>query len=310
MTIQPSHEELVQEVCAQVKEGEGNLLTVYKPHVSHTPRTVDYKRGCFPVDVSRLNRILEINTQEGWVIAEGNVTLDQLVTATLEFGMIPPVVPELRNFTVAGLINGRGLQSSSHKHCMFEWKGNIPEMEVVIGDGSVIVCNDKNHTDLFWHIKGCYGTLGFVTKAKIRLIPATKTVKSEYHVFDKIGEFVSFMESQLEKPQYLDGVVFAKDHAVAIVSDFVDRVPKGEEDLVFHPLYPESPGGEYYYQYVKNRTKDKKTFMDYIPTKEFVHRSERGLWWMTEAMVNDEQVRSHSVVKASRWLQTTTIQRN
>lgn len=96
------------------------------------------------------------------------------------------------------------------------------------------------------------------------------------------------MESQLGKPHFLDGVVYAKDHAVAVVSDFVEELPEGAE--LFHPLYPETPGGEYYYQYVKRETKGKKLYTDYIPTSEFVHRSERGLWWMAEGVVGNEQV--------------------
>lgn len=288
MTITPSHDELVQEVCDQVKAGKGKLLTVKKNHVPHTPRSVDYKKGCHPVDCSKLNRILDINTKEGWALVEGLVTLDQLVSTTLEFGLIPPVCPELRAFTIAGLINGRGLQSSSHKYGMFEHEDNITEVEVVLGDGSVVTCDRENNSDLFFHIKGCYGTLGFVTAAKIRLVPALKVVKSDHYVFDKLGEFCSFMESQLGKPHFLDGVVYSKAHAVAIVSDFVDEVPEGEE--LFHPLYPDPPGGMYYYQHVKVNTKGKKRFTDYIPTKEFIHRSERGLWWIQEAFISDDNV--------------------
>lgn len=149
-----THEELVQDICEQVKAGQGKLLTVKKKHLPHTPRTVDYKSGCHPIDVSKLTRILDINAKEGWAHVEGLVTLEQLVGVTLEYGLIPAVVPELRNFTIAGLINGRGLQSSSHKYGMFENDDNIIEIEAVLGDGSVIVCNEKNeHKEYFQWIK-------------------------------------------------------------------------------------------------------------------------------------------------------------
>ena len=288
--VHPSHEELVQDICRQVKQGQGRLLTVRKPHADHTPRSVDYKKNCYSVDVTKLTRVLEVNTKEGWMHVEGLANMDQLVTVALEFGMIPACCPEFRAFTVAGLINGRGVQSSSHKYGLFEIAANILEVEVVLGDGSVIVCDSKRHADFFHHIRGCYGTLGIVTAAKVRLVPATKMVKCEHHVFDKLGEFTSFMESQLGKPHFLDGVVFSRNHAVAILGDFVQGVPAGDEDKVFHPLYPESPGGMFYYQYVRASTSGKKTYTDYIPTKEYAHRSERGLWWFAESMVIHKQV--------------------
>ena len=286
----PSHQELVQDICRQVKEGKGRVLTVRKPHTDHTPRTVDYKKTCFPINVSKLTRVLEVNTKEGWAHVEGGVTMDQLVSVALAFGFVPPCCPEFRAFTVAGLINGRGVQSSSHKFGLFEIADNVLEMEVVLGDGSVIVCDQKRHAELYHHMGGCYGTLGIVTAAKVRLIPATAMVQCQYYVFDEMSEFVSFMESQLEKPHFMEGVVFAKDHAVAICGDFVDAIPPGDERKVFHPLYPRKPGDMFYYQYVKTMTQGKKTYMDYIPTKEYAHRSERGLWWFTEFMGIDQQV--------------------
>lgn len=288
--VHPSHQELVQDICHQVQEGKGHLLTIQKPHTAHTPRTVDYKKSCFPVNVSKLTRVLEINNSEGWAHVEGMVTMGQLVTVALEFGWIPACCPEFRAFTVAGLINGRAVQSSSHKYGLFEIAANILEMEVVLGDGSVIVCDKKRHAELYNHMGGCYGTLGIITGAKVRLVPATKMVKCQHYVFDQLGQFTSFMESQLEKPHFLDGVVFSRDHAVAIVGDFVQDVPAGDKDKVFHPLYPKKPGGMFYYQYVRAWTQGKKTYTDYVPTKEYAHRSERGLWWFAESMVIHQQV--------------------
>jgi FAD/FMN-containing dehydrogenase len=49
------------------------------------------------------------------VVAEGAVTMQQLVDACLPYGLLPQVVPEIRDFSVAGLLNGLGIESSSHR---------------------------------------------------------------------------------------------------------------------------------------------------------------------------------------------------
>ena len=77
------------------------------------------------MDVTTLNDILHVDIEERVVSVEGHVTMQALCEHLVEtYGMIIPVVPEMSKFTVAGLANGGGIQSSCHKYglmwCTFE----------------------------------------------------------------------------------------------------------------------------------------------------------------------------------------------
>jgi hypothetical protein len=125
------HKQRVQAVVTQVQSRPKNLaLTVRKSTVTHTVRDQRYKKDAYPVDVSALNGILQVSTdpQHPFVVAEGQVTLGRIVQVTTALGYVPLVVPEYPNFTVAGLVNGGGLQSTSHKYGVF--RNSVDHIEV------------------------------------------------------------------------------------------------------------------------------------------------------------------------------------
>ena len=81
---------------------------------------------------------------------------------------------------MSGLVNGMGIQSSSHKWGLFT--DVLVGVEVVIGDGSVVYATMSNeHRELFLAIMGCYGSLGFVVGVVVELMPVKPLVKTTYH---------------------------------------------------------------------------------------------------------------------------------
>ena len=115
-----SHTDRVQTVAAQLAARPAGVpVTIRKATPSHTVRDTGYKASCHAVDVSGLREILEIDVPNRLAIVEGQVLMGDLARATLAHGLLPAVVPEFRNFTVAGLVNGEGIQSSSHRHGIF-----------------------------------------------------------------------------------------------------------------------------------------------------------------------------------------------
>lgn len=85
---------------------------------------------------------------------------------------------------------GTGIESSSHKYGLFQHI--CVEYELVLSDGSVVqvtkvfcCCKCFNFTeeigifqesdpDLFYAVPWSYGTLGFLTAAKITIVPCKK----------------------------------------------------------------------------------------------------------------------------------------
>ena len=76
------------------------------------------------------------------------VTYETLVDATLAHGLMPLVVPQLKTITLGGAVAGLGIESSSFRNGLPH--ESVREMEVLTGDGRVVVARpDNEHADLF-----------------------------------------------------------------------------------------------------------------------------------------------------------------
>ena len=84
-------------------------------------------------------------------------------------GWIVPIVPEIGDLTVGGLVMGGGLESTSHKYGL--WQNICLKYELVLADGSITTCTRDDNSDLFYAIPWSYGTLGFLTAVDIMIIP-------------------------------------------------------------------------------------------------------------------------------------------
>jgi FAD/FMN-containing dehydrogenase len=253
-------------------------LTITKNTFSHGVRDRGYKEGTHPIDVSPLDRILRVDAERKTATVEGQVQLGMLCQATLALGLLPAVVPEYRDFTVAGLINGEGIQSSSHRYGAFSH--NVAAVELVLGDGSTVVASEGCHEDLFRVVGGCWGTVGIITAATLRLIPAKPFVRCRYRRFSVLEAYVEALREALEESAFLEGVVFAADCYVLVTGEFVEE-PGGL--AVVQPL---APGAPYYYQHVRAVVERQAESEDAIATLDYLARSERGNWWITECFMN------------------------
>ena len=51
---------------------------------------------------------------------------------------------------------------------------------MVLSDGSVVTCSERNNSDLFYAIPWSYGTLGFLASVEIDIIPAKRFIRLNY----------------------------------------------------------------------------------------------------------------------------------
>jgi FAD/FMN-containing dehydrogenase len=89
-----------------------------------------------------------------------------LAAATLEKGFLPAVVPQFRKFTVSGLINGEGIQSSCHRYGIFTQ--TLDSVEMVTADGHSVTASRSHNHDIFAALPESLGTLGIVVAAPAR----------------------------------------------------------------------------------------------------------------------------------------------
>jgi FAD/FMN-containing dehydrogenase len=206
------------------------------------------------LDVREFRHVLEVNAADGWVDVEGMTPYDALVDATLDRGLMPTVVPQLRSITIGGAIAGVGIESSSFRYGLVH--EGIAELEVLLGDGSVVIARPDNaHSDLFFGIPNSYGTLGYVLRARVNTVPAKPFVRLTHIRHAEANAFFSDLARHCESDaDFVDGVVFGPAEHVISVGRFVDAAPY-TSDYTYERIY---------YRSLREREEDYLTAHDYI----------------------------------------------
>ncbi|MCW1296943.1 MAG: FAD-binding oxidoreductase [Candidatus Parvarchaeota archaeon] len=156
------------------------------------------------LDLSKMNKILEINTDENYVIVEAGVILDDLNNELENKGLLFPIRPGSHAVcTIGGIIATNAAGINAIKYGKVEnW---LIELEVVTGNGDLkIVKGDE--IKVFCGSEGLYGV---ITKAKLRL---TKSIKKTTISKLALNNYEELMKAIKE----------FKDKAVAL--EFIDEM--------------------------------------------------------------------------------------
>lgn len=250
----------------------GKKVRIYHGTTNST-RAQKFERDGF-VDISRLDRIIEINETERHVVVEPNVPMDRLVAETLKYGFVPPVVPEFPGITVGGGVQGGAEESSSFKYGMLH--DCCSEYEIVLGDGELVTASPVRNADLFYGIAASYGSVGIVTLIKMNLVPARDFVRLTCHAVHSLDEAVSLIKQKsgdVDATHFLDAILFSADRGVVMTGDFADR-----SDLPISTFSRRSD--EWFYLHTRKLSLAHETHEELIPTKDYLFRYDRGAFWM------------------------------
>ncbi|MBI5470683.1 FAD-binding oxidoreductase [Candidatus Kaiserbacteria bacterium] len=207
------------------------------------------------LDVHDFNEVISIDPNKKWVEVEGMTTYEKLVDATLPYGLMPSVVPELKSITVGGAVSGTGLESSSFRFGFVH--ETVLEMDILLPKGNVITCTPENeYRDLFFGIPNSYGTLGYILRLKIKTTPIKPYVHLVHRRFSTTSVYFEAMKKESEKKavDFIEGIVFSPDTNVLTLSTFCDEVPY-TSDYTYMNIY---------YRSVLARNEDYLTVRDYI----------------------------------------------
>ncbi len=260
----PTHEQKIERIINQLKERKGTKpVSLKKKAVSHeVPKPGDKRYSDEKIDLSDLNEILHINTEEGICIAEPGVTFVDLVNATMTYGLVPIIVPELKTITIGGAVAGCSIESMSYKYGGFH--DSCLEYEIITAKGDVLICSPDNENSLlFQMVHGTFGTLGIISKLKFRLIPARPFVKVTYEKYNNIEDYKSAIWGHYEKRDvdFMDGIIHSPTEYVLSVANFADDAPYTHKyDWM-----------RIYYLSTKKRKED------YLKTADYFFRYDKGV---------------------------------
>jgi FAD/FMN-containing dehydrogenase len=206
------------------------------------------------VDVRDFNRVLRVDTGKMIAEVEGMTTYEDFVEGTLQHGVVPAVVPQLKTITVGGAVSGLGIESSSFRYGLVH--ETVESMDILLGDGRMVHCSPCENADLFFGFPNSYGTLGYALKIAIRVIPARRYVRLTHTRFRDPETFFERMDRTCGGPEadYVDGTVFGADEmylTAGVLSDDAPRV----SDYTYMQIY---------YRSIQGKTEDWLTAHDYI----------------------------------------------
>ena len=225
------------------------------------------------VDISGLNKILEIDNEK--IVVEPNVPMDVLAKETLRHGLIPPVVMEFPGITVGGGIQGAALESSSWRWGQFN--DIALEYEMITGSGNTIQASPDENKDLFYGTSGSYGSLGLLTRATLKLIPARPYVRVSYRRTGNEHDALAALEEACDSNDndFVESIVFDKDTSVLILGRF-----SAEADPPVQTF--SSASDQWFWRHARAIGERFSFYEETVPTMDYLFRYDRGAFWMGE----------------------------
>jgi FAD/FMN-containing dehydrogenase len=239
--------------------------------------------GTKRIDVRSFHHVLNVDAERRIADVEGMTTYEELADETLQFGLLPTVVPQLKTITIGGAISGIGIESSSFKYGLVH--ETVEEMEIVLGDGSTIDCSATQNSDLFYGFPNSYGTLGYVLRLKAKLIPVKKYVKLTHMRFTEPAKFFAQIEALCASSRfdYIDGAVFNAGEMYIITGEFTDAAPF-VSDYTYMKMF---------YQSIR------RCDVDYLTAHDYIWRWDTDWFWCSKHFyVQHAPVR----LLATKWL--------
>src|ERR1700674_4255455 len=190
-------------------------------------------RGGIALQMTRMRRILEIDTVGQTALVEPGVVNQELSLAAAPLGLFYAPDPSSQKACTLG---GNAAENSGGPHCLLYGvtTNHVLGMEVVLADGSVHWVSgdapDRVGLDLCGVLVGSEGTLCVITKIKVRLLRTPPSVATLLAAFPTI-----------ETASHAVSAVIARGIVPAAL-EMMDHVTVGAVEAHYHAGYPVDAG--------------------------------------------------------------------
>lgn len=215
------------------------------------------------LDVSGLGQVIAVDPDARTADVAGMTTYEELVAATLPYGLAPLVVPQLKTITLGGAVTGLGIESTSFRNGLPH--ESVLEMDILTGSGEIITATPTGeHADLFHGFPNSYGTLGYSVRLKIELEPVLPFVELRHVRFHDLRALEAELDRIVverrfdgENVDYIDGVVFSADESYLTLGRRTDE-PGPVSDYTGMDIFYRS------LQHADGVKRDRLTIHDYL----------------------------------------------
>lgn len=227
------------------------------------------------LDTTGLTGVIAVDPDARTADVAGMCTYEDLVAATLPYGLAPLVVPQLKTITLGGAVTGLGIESTSFRNGLPH--ESVLELDILTGAGEVVTASPHDHSDLYRAFPNSYGTLGYAVRLRIELETVQPFVALRHLRFHALADLVAAMDRIIEtgslegeRVDYLDGVVFSADESYLCV---------GTQTSVPGPV-SDYTGQRIYYRSIQH---DAGVTRDRLTIHDFLWRWDTDWFWCSQA---------------------------
>jgi FAD-linked oxidoreductase len=180
------------EVCAVIKRAVGNKQRVKVVGSGHSFTGIAVPDEVM-IDLSRMNRVTNVDVSTGLITVEAGIVLSDL-NAQLELHQLSmPNLGDVTYQTLAGALSTSTHGTGLHRTGL---AAQIAAFRLVTADGETLVCDALNNSEVFHCGRVSLGSLGVITEVTLRVVPAFNLRAVEQpmridHVLDNYSQLIT-----------------------------------------------------------------------------------------------------------------------
>ncbi|MDD7964506.1 FAD-binding oxidoreductase [Actinomycetospora lemnae] len=248
-----------------------------------------FRGGAGGLTVEGLDRVLAVDPEARTADVAGMTTYEHLVAATLPYGLMPLVVPQLKTITLGGAVVGLGIESSSFRNGLPH--ESVLDADVLTGTGDILSTRapaagsagsaSGDHPDLLSGLPNSYGTLGYALRLTIELAPVRPFVRLRHvrfgtaeEVAQALAEVSASRTWEGQRVDFCDGVVFSADEHYMTVGEMVDTAP----------YLSDYTGQQIYYRSIQELPRNSGVAVDFLTIHDYLWRWDTDWFWCSRAL--------------------------
>lgn len=235
-TTRPEHQKLVRRLQGTMQEFKRTNQPVTQSSSNHS-FGLRRMQGSAKLDLSVLNGLIRLD-DNGVVELEGSCTIEHVLQYLQQRGRTLPVIPDMKHLRMGGIVSGIGGGSGSWREGAFH--DAVVGCDVLLASGDLlqnIGPSDPEHASLFHAIPGSLGTLGYITRLRMRTLPLYPYVVTRNIRCGSLQAFLKLVETHGASADFVDGTAFSPTHIVCVLGYKTKAVHRKPNNFVNHRIY-------------------------------------------------------------------------
>lgn len=179
----------VDDVRAVVRFAATEGLGVTARGAAHSQNGQGLSAGGIVLDMRTLAGEIAVDETNRRVSCLAGTLWRDVLHATLQHNLIPPVLTNNLDVTVGGTLSVAGVGVASFRAAT--QVDQCEALEVVTGRGELVTCSPTAEPELFDAVRGGLGLCGVITRATLRLRPAKRAVRTFYLLYDDLAALMA-----------------------------------------------------------------------------------------------------------------------